>query len=452
MKLKDYLKRDDYVKLIINLIKNYSQSNVNISFAIDGIWGCGKSFVLDMIEEQLKAFQSEETATDAYAVFRYNCWQYDYYDEPLIAIVSMMINQIDSNENLLSADQKEKVKGIFKAIGTVILSCSNEAIKDKTGFDIKNIINDVKNVQNDTANNINEKFDFDPFWEFNEAFNLLKETIRDISKDKTIIFIVDELDRCLPEYAIKVLERLHHISEDVDNIITIISVDKSKLLKSISSTFGYLNDDNNRESEIYLKKFIDFYVPLNKGTIDKDINEKYTKYIDLFNKDIFDCKISFCEYITLLFNGIDIREQEHIIEKCLLIHNSITTKNFDYTVMFMELLATTFFCYYGITADKIKDIINGRKLNKTSELTAFCEEFKSLEYSSSYSYWNEKRYNIVNDKNGIWQILEWYYTFLSTNKETSVVGNLSRNSEQIKIDLENNLLYLQEYNNCLQLF
>ena len=38
------------------------------------------------------------------------------------------------------------------------------------------------------------------------------------AKDKTIIFVVDELDRCLPEYSIKVLERLHHVFEKTSNI------------------------------------------------------------------------------------------------------------------------------------------------------------------------------------------------------------------------------------------
>lgn len=33
--------------------------------------------------KQLEVIQKEETADDWYFVFHYNCWQYDYYEEPL---------------------------------------------------------------------------------------------------------------------------------------------------------------------------------------------------------------------------------------------------------------------------------------------------------------------------------------------------------------------------------
>ena len=39
----------------------------------------------------------------------------------------------------------------------------------------------------------------------------LKNGLKAQSKEVTIIVVVDELDRCLPEYAIKVLERLHNL-------------------------------------------------------------------------------------------------------------------------------------------------------------------------------------------------------------------------------------------------
>lgn len=51
-----------------------------------------------------------------------------------------------------------------------------------------------------------------------------------LSQDYTLIFIVDELDRCIPEYAIKVLERLHHIADGVQNMVTIIATDKTRLV------------------------------------------------------------------------------------------------------------------------------------------------------------------------------------------------------------------------------
>ena len=38
-----------------------------------------------------------------------------------------------------------------------------------------------------------------------------------LTESNTVVIIVDELDRCIPEYAIKVLERLHHLTEEKEN-------------------------------------------------------------------------------------------------------------------------------------------------------------------------------------------------------------------------------------------
>ena len=90
----DILNREEFVDKLVTLTENISANRTSTSFAINGVWGCGKSFVLDMYEERLNAIQSEETANDKYFVIRYNCWKYDYYEEPLVAIVAAMIDII----------------------------------------------------------------------------------------------------------------------------------------------------------------------------------------------------------------------------------------------------------------------------------------------------------------------------------------------------------------------
>ena len=66
----DILNRKKFVDTLVTLTENISSNKRSTSFAINGVWGCGKSFVLDMYEEQLNEIQSEETATDKYFVIR----------------------------------------------------------------------------------------------------------------------------------------------------------------------------------------------------------------------------------------------------------------------------------------------------------------------------------------------------------------------------------------------
>ena len=56
----DILNRELFVDQLLQLVESISESKASVSFAIDGVWGCGKSFVLDMFEEQLEKIQSEK--------------------------------------------------------------------------------------------------------------------------------------------------------------------------------------------------------------------------------------------------------------------------------------------------------------------------------------------------------------------------------------------------------
>lgn len=134
----DILDRGPFVEQVINLIENISDNQVSTCFAINGTWGTGKSFVLDMIEEQLEIIQSPETVREKYFVVRYNCWKYDYYEEPLIAIVSAIISEIEEKTKMFPNSQaKQEIIGMFRAAGISLLSLANTAFKAKTGLDIQ---------------------------------------------------------------------------------------------------------------------------------------------------------------------------------------------------------------------------------------------------------------------------------------------------------------------------
>ena len=84
----DILNRDKFVDDLLRMMENISDNKASTCFALNGVWGSGKSFVLDMFEEKLGQIQSEETFTEKYFIIRYNSWQYDYYEEPLVATIA----------------------------------------------------------------------------------------------------------------------------------------------------------------------------------------------------------------------------------------------------------------------------------------------------------------------------------------------------------------------------
>jgi len=72
-----------------------------------------------MYEAQLSEIQSE----NKYFIVRYNCWKYDYYEEPLIALIAVIITAIEEKTKLFpDSEAKAKTLGVLKSIGVSLLS------------------------------------------------------------------------------------------------------------------------------------------------------------------------------------------------------------------------------------------------------------------------------------------------------------------------------------------
>ena len=53
----DLLDRKEFVDKMLLITKTISDNKGNVSYAVNGRWGVGKSFVLDMFEEQIEIKQ-----------------------------------------------------------------------------------------------------------------------------------------------------------------------------------------------------------------------------------------------------------------------------------------------------------------------------------------------------------------------------------------------------------
>lgn len=110
----DLLNRESFVENVIKVVNQLSNIRKGCCFAIEGSWGIGKTFVIEEIENQLRVPQLEETNSDRYFVFHYNCWQHDYYEEPAVAIISAMLASIKEDEALISEDVDNAVRAGYE--------------------------------------------------------------------------------------------------------------------------------------------------------------------------------------------------------------------------------------------------------------------------------------------------------------------------------------------------
>ena len=326
----DILNREDFINRAVQLVNMISANKGNMTFAINGEWGCGKTFVLEEIEKRL----SEDTSKK-YLVIPYNCWQYDYYEEPLVAIVSALQSFADSGKKV-SAETKEKLKAVASR---TIFSLATQFAKNKTGIDLSELKSDLK-AGSEAVGKLHE---YDEFYGFKEVLNSIKNELKEIADEYSLIFAVDELDRCLPEYAIKVLERLHHVTEDLPNTITIIAIDKTRLSHTVESIFG------EKSADEYLKKFIRFELKLDKGEQDgKKFFEKFPEFYNRFDASLYSELYNTEQFLEELFSDIDARSQEQIVEKATLFNDiCFGDEKQDHSIMYMVLFLATLHYYYN---------------------------------------------------------------------------------------------------------
>lgn len=432
----DILNRDKFVDNLLRVMENISDNKVSTCFALNGAWGSGKSFVLDILEEKLSQIQSEETSIDKYFIIRYDSWQYDYYEEPLVAIVATMISEIEKKTKLFpDSKNTREILGTLKAAGVSLLSIGNAAIKEKTGIDAQKLFENLiegKNAGADAYNNANE---YDIYFGFNQVMNKLIDLLQQLAGKHTVVIIVDELDRCLPEYAIKILERLHHLTENNYNTIMLIAVDKKQLMSSVKQIFGFENPEK------YLEKFFNFEIKLDYGMLSEKITEKYSSYIDLFDKDIFPFDDSIEECLQNIFKDIDIRTQEQIFKKVMLTHKLLYTDKKDYSFMCVELILAVMLYIYNEDA---------RFLEKTVDLNIwghiftsstgkiepafsnfFKEKFEQIPFTRQHSFPDEPVVFVLPSKGSLYGAIIFTWYWLHNKDRTTVIKHTKGDSYEV---------------------
>ena len=275
----------------------------------------------------------------------------------MIAIVAAILDQIDAL-NLVKEEQKAAIKEVIKEIGISLLENASTIIKEKTGIiDIQAIQKKIEQINNETSKAIAENHDFDTYFKFREMLKQLSKTIALLAEDQTVILVVDELDRCLPEYAIKVLERLHHVFGDIPNMQVILAVDKNQLVQTISSLYG-----SNTSIERYLKKFIDFELSLYTGDIGNIVKELYPQYHSCFSCQTLQSNKA-DDLCSLILADIDIRTCKLIAEKSHLCHRILASDKVicDSSVLCIELFLTVL-KQYGLKISDAKNHFNEQNL------------------------------------------------------------------------------------------
>lgn len=388
----DRLHREEYVEKIVELIKLRSKSKVSTSFSIEAPWGRGKTWLIEKIEASLeglditKKYEAEECdkENNNYFIVHYNAWERDYYSEPLLAIILAIINAINNKfsvKNTLDAVKEEFLRELRQQILPSLLAVASHVSKQLLHFDIvelgKRGINKYKEIKEKSKLKLNTS---NPYFDLEEDIGQIISALNKLSEYSYIIFVVDELDRCIPTFAIKTLERLHHVFDRVDKSITILTINRSQLIRSINHTYGEGSADN------YLSKFIDFRIDLNEGNTDNDaVNSYLQEFATRFQDSSIDDKDK--DLIYRYNSLLTAREFEQVMKRAVLIHDLVgmDTKYFSTDCLVAELL---------LQIKQAVDEIEGNNINTSPENGNVPKTPIGKTFKKDMTYYRQTRSNI----------------------------------------------------------
>lgn len=377
----DKLQREAEVKSLTSLFEVIDNQMV---LAINSEWGTGKSSFLRMWNQYIK--------NEGYNTVFFNAWENDFVDDPFIAFVNEINNNLSCNNKTKGFLQKAKDAGLALVKHTPQIAST--IIKNKTGFDTDEFISneDIKQFISDKIDNYNDN---------KNTINIFKKELEEISNaefeenKKPMIIFVDELDRCRPDYAISLLERIKHFF-NVQNIIFILGIDKEALSNSIRVIYGEQTDING-----YLTRFIDIEYKLKESN-----REIFIKYLlDRYKfQDIFNSRICFENVVSV---ERDIKEFTKIIISAM-IGFKLSLRDIEKVIVqIYMLLKANFKDYiypYPLILLLVIKRINKDMYNKIKSNQIFYMQFENIiaDYNTETAKWIESNDSSMFKAYSIW--------------------------------------------------
>ena len=280
---KDLFGRASLGEGLKNLVRVVTQPTV---IAIDGPWGTGKTVFLKMWAGELRKAGFPVVYFDAFAN--------DFVDDPFTALAGEVIELIEEKKaSSQTAAQKFRAKALD--VGKVLIRGALHAgVKIATmnaidGKDLKELGKvaaeelaeaEDKLIGEAITRHKEQKLTFEAFREaLSDLPSILIDPETAAGDPRPLVFIVDELDRCRPIFALSLLERIKHFFA-VPGVHFVLGAHLRQLRNSVVAAYG-----SGIDATTYLEKFIQVTVHLSDpGRAQHE--RVYSKYLDLLLESV----------------------------------------------------------------------------------------------------------------------------------------------------------------------
>lgn len=227
----DRLNRQRAADSLTNLIATQQGPFV---VSISGDWGTGKTFFLKRWKQELENNNTR--------VIYFNAWEDDFIEDPLVAMIAQIIDTVEDDEVRLA---------LSESITSLVYRNVQSVTHKLTGVTLPNFGDDILEAYKSQTKERNKlRNALQKLLTREHAGRVAADVADKTSSQAKLVFIIDELDRCRPDFAIATLERTKHVF-DIPGLIFVYGINRREMCKSIASIYGKIDTD------VYVRRFFD---------------------------------------------------------------------------------------------------------------------------------------------------------------------------------------------------
>jgi hypothetical protein len=246
----DVLDREPIAKHLTSLLRTIEDPFV---FSLSSPYGTGKSTFVRMWQQHLE--------NEGLVTLYYDAWSNDFVDDPLVAFIDEITTRIEGRGELADEKWQKRIAKIKTFANTVAwrtipvgLKLLTAGLLDANNFDEQVLTEAVQGVSGEAIEQYRSMRD--EVQEFRETLTELVKEVQTEGSENPIVLFVDELDRCRPDHAVLLLERIKHFFS-IPGITFVLSMEPDQLQHSVKALYG-----SGFDAKGYLRRFIDLDFPL----------------------------------------------------------------------------------------------------------------------------------------------------------------------------------------------
>lgn len=247
------LGRERYAKILEQILSKGSDGCV---MSLNGSWGTGKTTFVKMWQQMLE--------NEGYTTLFFNEWEHDYITDPIVGLIGELsnISPKEKTKKHLASIKKIASKLFLRIVPTI----GKQITEHYLGEEVADAVSEALDEGTDIF-----KSEIEKYQEESNGIKAFRTSLQKFAEccdeEHPLVFFIDELDRCNPNFAVKVLERIKHLFA-VPHVIFVLSIDKKQLANSVRGFYG----SDRIDADEYLRRFIDIEYFLPKPDYNSFIN------------------------------------------------------------------------------------------------------------------------------------------------------------------------------------